>query len=102
MSWFDDGQASRAVDVPAIMDSAAPTMMWEIVQLGALLSLGTTSDGGALGVTVTLDGRWKREYFRDSEELIEWLSGAHKAVQSAVGEAPSAPTGRRKRSRRPA
>jgi hypothetical protein len=43
-----------------------------MVQQGALLSLSVTSDGGALGITITIDGRWRREYFRDAEQLALW------------------------------
>lgn len=97
--WFDGGGSGKAVDVPALLDSDALGALLEVVQLGALVGLGTTSDGGALGVTVTVDGRWRREYFRDSEELVSWMAEALPAVRSAV-EAASASSGRRERPRR--
>jgi hypothetical protein len=71
-----------------------------MVGAGALVSMGTTSDGGALGVTVTVDGKWRREYFRDEDELLAWLAQAVAAVHSAKGSTPpSAPRGRSRRSR---
>lgn len=96
--WFEDGSASKEVDVKALMDSGVPDLFWRIVEAGALVSVGRTSDGGALGVTVTLDGRWRREYFRDSDEATDWLLGAADAVE-AEAERLAASPGRGKRSR---
>lgn len=97
--WFDGGGAGSRVDVPALLDSDAAGGLAELVNLGALVSLGTTRDGGALGVTVTVDGRWRREYFRDSEELVMWISEALPAVRAAV-EALAASSARESRPRR--
>jgi len=96
--WLDGGGNGKSVDVGAMMDSAAGPLAWEVVQAGALLSFGRTSDGGALGVTVTIDGRWRREYFRDVEELTAWLQGAADYAQS-VADDLAASSSRRKRSR---
>lgn len=96
MSWFDENGNGSAVDIPALMDSGVPETLWRIVAAGALVSIGRTSDGGALGITVTLDGRWRREYFRDSEEAVSWLLEAADAVER---EASSASPGPRKRTR---
>lgn len=96
--WLDAGRSGGAVDVAAVMDSKAPELAWRVVQAGALLSFGRTSDGGALGVTVTIDGRWRREYFRDAEDLTEWLVGAAEYAES-VSEDLTASSARRKRSR---
>lgn len=99
--WFDEGGSGKAVDVAAIFDGPCFEALTAVVQLGALVSLGTTSDGGALGVTVTVDGRWKREYVRQAEDLELWLSEALPAVRAAVeaASASSAPRGRGRRSR---
>lgn len=96
--WLDGGAGGKSVDVAAVMDSAAGELAWRVVQAGALLSFGRTSDGGALGVTVTIDGRWRREYFRESDELVEWLTGAADYAES-VAEEITASSARRKRSR---
>jgi hypothetical protein len=79
--WFDDGGTGSPVDVPALLDSEVPALMGRCCQAGALVSMGTTSDGGAMSITVTLDGRWKRQYFRDAEEAITWLGQAAEAVE---------------------
>lgn len=96
--WFDVGGSGKEVDVPALFDGPSAEGVWSLVQCGALVSLGTTSDGGALGVTVTVDGRWRREYFRDAEELLSWLAEALPAVRSAI-EAKAASSVPRKRPR---
>lgn len=97
--WFDGAGGNKSVDVAALLDGPATPALVEIVACGALVSLGTTSDGGALAVTITVDGRWRREYFRDAEELVDWLSEALPAVRHAV-ESISASAGRGKRERR--
>lgn len=96
--WLDEGTSGKAVDVAAILDSEAAPLAWRVVQAGALLSFGRTSDGGALGVTVTIDGRWRREYFRESEELVEWLTGAAEFAEQEEERLAASPA-RRKRSR---
>lgn len=96
--WLDEGASGKAVDVAAVMDSDAAPLAWRVVAAGALLSFGRTSDGGALGVTVTIDGRWRREYFRDAEDLVEWLTGAADFAE-AQAEREAAGPARRKRSR---
>lgn len=100
--WFDGGGSLHAVDVPAVLDCDGWAGLVECVALGALVALGTTRDGGALGITVTVDGRWRREYFRDGEELTAWVAEALPAVRRAV-EAPqpasTAPVPRRRRAK---
>lgn len=98
--WFDGGGGGSLVDVAAVMDSDGWAGLLECVALGALVALGTTRDGGALGVTVTVDGRWRRQYFRDGEELTAWVAEAVPAVRSAVGALPSASAAPRPRQRR--
>jgi len=99
--WFSANGNGSPVDVVALFDSEAAGKLLGIVQAGALVSMGCTSDGGALGVTVTLDGRWRREYFRDSELLTDWLAGAADAVAGArvPTRTTGASSGPRKRSR---
>lgn len=82
--WFDGAGGGAAVDVPALLDSVGGEGVWHLVAAGALVSLGKTRDGGALGVTVTVDGRWRREYFRDPEELQVWVAEALPAVRAAI------------------
>lgn len=96
--WFDGAGNGSAVDVAALLDgNGAVEALAAMVQEGALVSIGRTSDGGAVSVTVTLDGRWRREYFRSVEDLLPWLGAALDAVRSAPK--PPASSGRQSRKR---
>lgn len=99
MSWFDDEAGGSAVDVAVLMDSQVPDLLWQLVTDGALVSIGRTSDGGAVGVTVTLDGRWKRGYFRSVEDALDFLGPACTAVSEEAARLAASP-GSRKRPRR--
>lgn len=83
--WFDGAGNGSRVDAAKMLDGVAGDGVAALVDAGALVSLGLTSDGGALGVTVTVDGRWRREYFRDDEALALWIAEALPAVQTARG-----------------
>lgn len=98
--WFDGGGNGSPVDVRAVLDAECVGVLWDLVALGALVSFGTTSDGGALGITVTVDGRWRRTYVRNGEELAEFVSEAGPGVTAALGSQPASAAPRR-RQRRP-
>jgi len=99
--WFDGAGTGKALDVVKLLDSHAGQGLHELVAAGALVSVGLTSDGGALGVTVTVDGRWRREYFRDEDGLIAWIAEALPAVHSARGaDSPSGVAASRSRRRK--
>lgn len=89
-------RARTVVEVASFLDATATEYLASLVQAGCLVSLYRTSDGGALGVSVTLDGEQEKDYFRTPEELAEWL----REVDQAVGEVPpSAPSAKRPRKR---
>jgi hypothetical protein len=94
--WFAAGRNGSKVDVAAMFDNKAPELLWELLGYGALASLGLTSDGGALGVTLTVDGAWRREYFRQAEDLEIWLSDAREPIAEACAhrDASSVPRAR--------
>jgi hypothetical protein len=100
VGWFDEGGSGSAVDVTALLDCKAADLIHRMIAAGALVSLGVTSDGGALGVTVTVDGRWRREYFRDDEAMIAWCEEALEPVIEACADR-SASSESRKRQRSP-
>lgn len=93
-TWFDAGTSGGGVaDVSAVLDPAALDAIVRLVGRGALVSVGTTRDGGAVGVTVTYDGQWRREYFRDAVPLSEFLGGAEDQLDAwglAGGSPPAA------------
>lgn len=98
--WLDAGGSGSRVDVVALLDSRASDLLGAIVAMGALVSIGLTGDGGALGVTVTVDGRWRREFHRDADSLVDWLSSGIGDIEAAClkRSASSAP---RERTRSP-
>lgn len=83
------------VDVAACLDASAAEYIASLVASGCLVSLFRTSDGGALGCQVTLDGESEKEYFRVPEELSDWLREVDEAVTQAPEPAPSAKRRRR-------
>lgn len=88
MSFLNRAGSGAAVDVGAVLD---PSGAWEhitgLVTSGALVSLSRTRDAGAVGITVTVDGAYEREYCRSNEEACDFLA----ACLSYVNERPSAP-----------
>lgn len=88
--WLDAGGRGSACDPAQILDGKGWDALRDMVSAGALVSLGTTADGGALGVTVTVDGRWRKEWFRDAEELGEWAAGGLADVLGACEVARAA------------
>lgn len=98
--WFDQAGNGQQIDAAKLLDSTAGEGVAALVDAGALVSLGKTSDGGALGLTVTVDGRWRRDYFRDSESMALWIAEALPAVLTARGR-PVPPAGNAPRSRSP-
>lgn len=77
------------VEVLAFLDATASEYLASLVQAGCLVSLYRTSDGGALGASVTLDGEQEKEYFRSPEELHDWLREVDQAVSEAPQPGPS-------------
>lgn len=100
--WFDGaGGGSRVDPVELLTDTHCNRGCAELVATGALVSFSLTSDGGALGITVTVDGRWRREYVRTVDELQLYLAAAIPAAAEARGvDSPSAvPRQRARRSK---
>lgn len=98
--WFQGRGNGEPVDVSAMLDSKAANLVGSICGHGALVGLATTRDGGAVGVTVTVDGAYRREYFRDVDELVAWLEVADAVVREIWECTPPAPTAPRLRNRR--
>lgn len=88
--WLDGNGSANEVDVVALLgDGACGKGVAELVDAGALVAMGKTRDGGALGVTVTVDGRFRRDYFRNEDELLVWLAEAIPGVEAAIAARPA-------------
>lgn len=85
------GGKGPRVDVAKLLDSEIPTWVAGLVDGGAMVSISTTSDGGALMLQVTMDGEWTREYFRESEEAVAWLEAVHNEVLAINAQRPASP-----------
>lgn len=64
------------VSVRDVLEGEAAQRLWAIADMGPLVSVSRSRDGGAVGVTITLDGVPEREWFRSSADAIlkfdEW------------------------------
>lgn len=88
------------VEPTSFLDSGVPGSIARILTLGCLVSIGTTRDRGAISLTITQDGNYDREYFRNSDECVDWLDRAY-AILSGRKEAPTtAPPPAAQRARR--
>lgn len=88
MPILPSSRRGPVVDPGALLDATAVEYVASCIASGALVSLYRTRDGGAFGVTVTLDGETEKEYFRDPVELADWLRQVDEAIQ-AIPPAPS-------------
>lgn len=97
-NWFEGQGNGGAVDVAELLDGMGAQGVRELVEAGALVSIGTTRDGGALALTVTVDGTWRRDYFRKQDEMLLWIAEAIPAVEQLRGVSrPAAAPGKRTR-----
>lgn len=97
-----NGAAKSPLDVAAFLDSDVPKRIAILVDLGVLVSIGSTRDGGRISLTVLHDGKWTREYFGSSEDAADWLGGAADTLRARgltprTGELPSKPLASRRR-----
>lgn len=98
---FTFGGTTGAVDVAEVMDGLGWQGVRELVEAGALVSIALTRDGGALSLTVTVDGEWERGYFRSQDELGLWIAQALPEVAAMTGrDRPSAVPGAGSRRRK--
>lgn len=84
-----NGKQGALVDVGALLDATTVEWVQELIELGALISFGTSRDGGALSVHVRLGEIKNREWFRDAEELHDWLQDGVAACRQVVAAGPS-------------
>lgn len=96
MPLLRTSRAAAVVDPGTLLDASACEYLASIISGGALVSLYRTRDGGAFGVSVTLDGDQEKDYFRTSEELLDWLREVDEAVTERLASAPSVPRPRKR------
>lgn len=83
---FKIGKGVQVLPFEEVLSASVWEYTVELVQEGALVSIGAARDRGAISVTVTLGGEWDREWFRSEEELIEWLREAVVVVKAHQAE----------------
>lgn len=97
---FKIGKGVQQLPFPEVLSTSVWELVVEVVELGALISIGAARDKGAVSVTVTVGGEWDREWFRSEEELVDWLKEAVVVVGQAT-PAPSTDSRRRRGALKP-
>lgn len=92
---FKVGKGVQQLPFPDVLDATFLELLVELVELGALVSIGASRDKGAVKVTVTVGGEWDAEWFRTDEELRDWLREAVVVVR-AMEPSPSHESRRRR------
>lgn len=87
-AFFAGATGASIADVHAIFDSDLPVLVAELVSMGILVSIGSTRDRGAISIGITMDGKRRREYFRDSPAATDFLRSA---VESLGGPGVGVP-----------
>lgn len=83
---FKIGKGVQVLPFEEVLSASVWEYVVEVVEAGALISIGAARDKGAISVTVTLGGEWDREWFRSEEELVEWLREAVVVVKAHQAE----------------
>lgn len=89
MPGWNGSQSRGHVDLACLLDATTTELLIELVACGALVSFGTSKDGGALSVHVRCGDVKNREWFRTDDELHEWLRDGVIALGGSSSEGPS-------------
>lgn len=73
---FKIGKGVQQLPFPDVLTASFLELLVELVEAGALISVGSSRDQGAVKVTVTVAGEYDFEWFRTEDELLEWLKEA--------------------------
>ncbi len=87
-AWNDSSSRGR-VNLDSLLDATTSEYLVSLIGLGALVSFGTSKDGGALSVHVRCGDVRNREWFRDAEELHDWLREGEQELTRIVAGGPS-------------
>lgn len=93
---FKIGKGVQPLPFEEVLSASFLELLQELVSLGALISVGSARDKGAVSVTVTVGGEYDREWFRTEDELIDWLKEAV-VVVGQIAQEPSNDSRSRKR-----
>lgn len=92
---FKVGRNGVQMHLPEVMTSSVYELLVELLEMGALVSFGTSRDRAAIKVTVTVAGEWDFEWCRTEDELVDWMKEAVAAV-GALDIPPPTKSRRRK------
>lgn len=96
-----NGGSGAVVASGDVLGEGPMKRVFELVDLGALVSLSRSRDGGSVAITVTWDGEWERKWFRDLPDaqiaLDEWCGLIEDLAGDPRRTPPAANQGRRKR-----
>lgn len=83
MAWSDrvTARSGEGVDPAVLFEPGTVGVFCDVLRQGALVSFGMSRDGGSMSCTVTFDGAWDREWFREPQPLHDWLAAAHAAIE---------------------
>lgn len=76
---FGTGAGASGAQVPTgdVLGGSATGRVFELVDMGCLVSVSRSRDGGSVAITVTSDGEWERVWCRTEAEAViqldEWL-----------------------------
>jgi len=97
---FKIGKGVQQLPFSDVLDSTFLELLVELVEMGALISIGASRDKGAVKVTVTVNGEWDGDWFRTDEELHLWLKEAVVVVRG-LDPQPSTESRRRRGALKP-
>lgn len=89
MPAWDGSSTGGRVDLASLLDATTTEHLQALVALGALVSFGTSRDGGSLSVHVRCGEVKNREWFRIDTELHDWLAAGVAALDPQPPSAPS-------------
>lgn len=98
---FKIGKSGVQMSFPEVMTASVFELLVELVEMGALVSFGTSRDRAAVKITVTVAGEWDFEWCRTEDELVDWMKEAVRVV-GEIETPPSTTSRRRKGALKPA
>lgn len=99
MAWTERAKKRGGDCKPSdVVNAAAVDVLHHLLESGALVSFGMARDGGSLSCTITFEGEWDRDWFREPDALVDWMADSYSAICEAVAARPPATGGNRRSS----